>query len=181
MIPLFSRHALTRAQAEERLGRELRGDPSRGERAALQALAALDFDRVRSLLSGRDVGDDFRQLLRERLDAAQRRGDLHFVVSVMVSGNAYDHYARQARVMGVDLSATLAAAVERDFAQVRQDAQLAEEPAVVALSRYIRELVELLKAGDADPQLGARLTTMQTLAGDLKHRAAETARPGGLS
>lgn len=178
MIPLFSRHALTRAQAEQHLGRPLRGDPSRGERAALQALALLDFDKVRSLLAGQDIGDDFRRLVRERLEAAVRRGDKHFVVSVLVSGNAYDHYARQARLMGLDISAVLAAAVERDFAHVRQQGQLEAEPLMPELTRYLRELVELMKAGTDDPQLSARLTSLQTLAQDLAQRARSGAPTG---
>ena len=178
MIPLFSRHALTRAQAEERLGRTLTGDPSRGERGALQALAVLDFERSRSLLTARDVGDDFRRLLEERLEAAQRRGDKHFVVSVMVSGNTFDHYARQARLLGLDVSGTIAAPVERDFAHVRGQAEIGSEPATTLLARYVRELVELLKGGDGDPQLGARLATMQALAQELKNRAAEPGSGG---
>lgn len=181
MIPLFSRHALTRPQAEERLGRVLTGDPSRGERGALQALAVLDFDRVRSLLTARDVGDDFRRLMQERLEAAQRRGDKHFVVSVLVSGNAFDHYARQARLMGLDVSGTVAAAVERDFARVRGQAEIDGEPATTLLARYVRELVELLKGGDQDPQMGARLATLQSLAQELRGRAAEAPGPGGTS
>lgn len=179
MIPLFSRYALTRAQAEQQLGRELRGDPSRGERAALQALALLDFDKVRSLLAGKDIGDDFRQLVRDRLEAAVRRGDKHFVVSVLVSGNAYDHYARQARLMGLDISGVLAAAVERDFARVREHSQLDGEPLMSELTRYVRELVELMKTGTNDPQLSARLTSLQTLAQDLSRRAHDAAPQGG--
>jgi hypothetical protein len=177
MIPLFSRYALTRAQAEERLGRELRGDPSRGERAALQALAVLDFERVRSLLTGRDIGDDFRTLVRERLDAAQRRGHKHFVVSVMVSGNAFDHYARQARLMGLDISASVAAAVERDFARARGDSQDAES-VTARLTRYVAELVALLQGGTRDPLFSERLTTLHALAQDL---GRGTAAPGGPS
>jgi post-segregation antitoxin (ccd killing protein) len=180
MIPRFSRHALSRAQAEERLGRELRGDPSRGERAALQALALLDFDRVRSLLTGRDIGDDFRALLRERLEAAQRRGDKHFVVSILVSGNAYDHYARQARLGGLDISATLAAAVERDFARVRGDAQEADTT-TAQLARYVGELVTLLKTGSTDPTFSERLASLHSLAHDLDRRASAAARTGGPS
>ena len=179
MIPLFFRYALIRAQAEQQLGRELRGDPSRGERAALQALALLDFDKVCSLLAGKDIGDDFRQLVRDRLEAAVRRGDKHFVVSVLVSGNAYDHYARQARLMGLDISAVLAAAVERDFARVREQSQLDGEPLMSELTRYVRELVELMKTGTDDPQLSARLTSLQTLAQDLSRRAHDAAPQGG--
>ncbi len=175
MIPLFSRYALTRAQAEERLGRELRGDPSRGERAALQALAVLDFERVRSLLTGKDVGDDFRALMRERLEAAVRRGDKHFVVSVVVSGNAYDHYARHARLRGLDISASLAAAVERDFAQARQQGRVEAEPVTVELTRYVRELVALLTKPSNDPHLGAHLATLHTLAARLADRDAAAA------
>lgn len=167
MTPLFSRHALTRAQAEERLGRELRGDPSRGERAALQALAVLDFERTRSLLAGRDVGDDFRALVRERLEAALRRDDKHFVVSVMVSGNAYDHYARHARLHGLDVSASLAAAVERDFAAARTQGRLEAEPVTTTLTRYVGELVALLKAGPDDAHVSAHLASLQTLAARL--------------
>ncbi len=178
MIPLFSRHALTRAQAEELLGRALTGDPSHGERAAIAALAALDFEEARAQLASSDVGDDFRALVSERLDAAVRRGDKHFVVSVMVSGNAYDHYARQARVMGLDISAALAASVERDFARLREQAVADAEPATRLLARYVAELVALLKRGDDDPQLGARLTTLRTLAGDLEERAAALGRAG---
>jgi hypothetical protein len=179
MIPLFSRHALTRAQAEERLGRELRGDPSRGERAALQALAVLDFERTRSLLSGRDIGDDFRALVRERLEAAVRRGDKHFVVSVMVSGNAYDHYARHARLSGLDISGSLAAAIERDFAAAREQGRLEAEPVTVTLTRYVGELVALLKSGADDPHLGAHLASLQTLTARLAGRdpAAEPGAP----
>ncbi len=164
MTPLFCRHALTRAQAEERLGRELRGDPSRGERAALHALAVLDFDRARSLLSGRDVGDDFRALMRDRLEAAVRRDGKHFVVSVMVSGNAYDHYARHARLSGADISASIAAAIERDFASARAQGRLEAEPVTATLTRYVGELVALLKAGPDDPHVGAHLASLQTLA-----------------
>jgi hypothetical protein len=178
MTPLFSRHALTRAQAEERLGRELRGDPSRGERAALQALAVLDFERTRSLLTGRDIGDDFRSLLREHLEAAVRRNDKHFVVSVMVSGNAYDHYARHARLTGADISGALAAAVERDFAAARAQGRLEAEPVTLTLTRYVAELVALLKVRDDDAQLGAHLATVQSLAARL---AGPPAEPGALS
>ena len=178
MTPLFSRHALTRAQAEEQLGRELRGDPSRGERAALQALAVLDFERARSLLTGRDIGDDFRSLLREHLEAAVRRGDKHFVVSVMVSGNAYDHYARHARLNGFNISSSLAAAVERDFAAAREQGRLEAEPVALTLTRYVAELVALLKSRDDDPQLGAHLATVQSLAARL---AGQPAEPGALS
>lgn len=176
MIPLFSRYALSRAQAEQQLGRELRGDPSRGERAALQALASLDFDKVRSLLAGKDIGDDFRQLVRDRLEAAVRRGDKHFVVSVLISGNAYDHYARQARLMGLDISAVLAAAVERDFARVRAESQPGGEPLMSELTRYLRELVELMKTDADDPSLSARLLSLQAHAQNLSSRAQN---PGG--
>jgi hypothetical protein len=180
MIPLFSRYALTRAQAEERLKRELRGDPSRGERAALQALAVLDFDRVRSLLSSKDVGDDFRNLVRERLEAAVRRDDKHFVVSVMVSGNAYDHYARHARLRGHDISASLAAAVERDFASAREQGRIEAEPVTAELTRYVRELVAVLTSPANDPHLSAHLATLQTLAARLADRTM-TADPGAPS
>lgn len=176
MIPLFSRYALSRAQAEQQLGRELRGDPSRGERAALQALASLDFDKVRSLLAGKDIGDDFRQLVRDRLEAAVRRGDKHFVVSALVSGNAYDHYARQARLMGLDISAVLAAAIERDFARVRAESLPGGEPLMNDLTRYLRELVELMKTSADDPSLSARLLALQTHAQNLSSRAQN---PGG--
>lgn len=179
MIPLFSRYALTRPQAEERLGRELRGDPSRGERAALLALAVLDFDRVRSILAGKDIGEDFRQLVRDRLVAAVRRGDKHFVVSVLVSGNAYDHYQRQARLMGQNISAVLAAAVERDFARVREQSQLEAEPITSELTRYVRELVELVKTGTDDPQVSARLVALQTLAQNLDRRTSPAATHSG--
>lgn len=181
MTPLFSRHALTREQAEEKLGRKLEGDPSYGERAVLEALTVLDFERVRTLLVGRDIGDDFRQLMQERLEAAQRRGDKHFVVSVMVSGNAFDHYARQARLMGIDVSGTVAAAVERDFAQVRVQAATDAEPATVLLARYVRELIELLKGGEGDAEMGARLATLQTLTHELRSRATEAPGSGGTS
>jgi hypothetical protein len=91
----------------------------------------------------------------------------------MVSGNTFDHYARQARLMGLDVSGTLAAAVERDFARVRGQADIDGEPATTLLARYVRALVELLKGGDGDPEVGARLATMQALAQELKSRAAE--------
>ncbi len=167
MTPLFSRYALSRAQAEQHLGRELRGDPSRGERGALQALAVLDFERARSLLAGKDVGDDFRTLFREHLEAAVRRGGKHFVVSVMVSGNAYDHYARHARLRGIDLSASLAAAVERDFAAAREQGQLETQSVTVELTRYVRELVTLLKGDAAGARLSAQLVALQELAARL--------------
>ena len=47
-----------------------------------------------------------------------------------------------------------------------------------SVARYVRELVELLKGGDGDPQLGARLATMQALAQELKSRAAEPGSGG---
>lgn len=178
MIPLFSRYALTRTQAEQHLGRELRGDPSRGELAALHALAMLDFDKVRSLLAGKDIGEDFRRLVRERLEAAVRRGDKHFVVSVLVSGNAYDHYAKQARLMGLDISAALAAAVERDFARVREPLLSSDEPLLGTLTRYLRELVELLHCETDDPRLSARLASLQTLTQDLSRRVPDAAPEG---
>ena len=103
MMPLFSRYALTRDEAERLLGRPLRGDPMRGEKAALQALANLDLERVRTLLDDDQIGDDFRALIEERTDATAKRAGKKFIVEIAVSGNAYDHYRRQARELGMNM------------------------------------------------------------------------------
>ncbi len=163
MIPLFSRSALSRAQAEELLGRELLGDPSQGERAALHALADLDFKLARELLDGPEVGADFRALLEERLDQAARRQGQHFIVSALVNGHAYDHYARLARLQSVPLSSVVGAAIERDFAGARALRQLDAEPILPTLITYLRELIELLKRSDDDPELAAQVAHLTAL------------------
>lgn len=179
MIPLFSRYTLTRAQAEERLGRALRGDPLRGEKAALQALANLDFTRCRDLLDGPGIGADFKALLATRLEQAVQRDGKHFIVSTLVNGNAYDHYARLARLQGVAVSATVGAAVERDFAASRTLQQLDTEPLLPALIGYLRELVELLRHGDEDPDLAARLGRLAELHQRLENSQASFGAPSG--
>lgn len=171
MIPLFSRYALTRPQAEERLGRALQGDPGQGEKAALNALANLDFARTRQLLDGPEIGDDFRALVEERLNQAAARQGKHFVVSALVGGNAYDHYARLARLQGVPISAVVGAAIERDFAGARALQQLDAEPILPELLTYLRELVGLLKRSDDDPDFAAKLARLV----DLQTRLEEAA------
>jgi hypothetical protein len=167
MIPLFSRYALDRPQVEERLGRPLGGDPSRGERAALLALAVLDYDRCRQHLSEPGVGADFRALVEERLEQSIQRSGRHFVVATLVDGHAYDHYARQARLQGVQVGATIAAAVERDFATARGLHQVEAEPVLPALVGYLRDLIELLHKTDTDPDFAAKLAHLVDLHGRL--------------
>ena len=174
MIPLFSRYALTRAEAEEKLGRALLGDPGQGEKAALHALANLDFARVRQFLDGPDIGDDFRALVDERLNLSVARQSKHFVVSALVSGNAYDHYARLARLQGAPISAVVAAAVERDFAGARALQQLDSEPILPTLLTYLRELIELLRRSDDDPDFAAKLARLVELQGRLEESALPT-------
>jgi hypothetical protein len=48
------------------------------------------------------------------MEATARRAGKQFIVEVVVSGNAYDHYRRQARELGLSMAAVLAAAVARD-------------------------------------------------------------------
>jgi len=174
VIPLFSRYALTRTQAEEQLGRALQGDPGQGEKAALQALANLDFPRTRQLLDGPEIGDDFRELIEERLNQAVARQGKHFVVSALVSGNAYDHYARLARLQGTPISAVVAAAVERDFAGARALQQLDSEPILPTLLTYLRELIELLRRPDDDPDFAAKLAHLVELQTRLQDAAPAT-------
>lgn len=180
MIPLFSRYTLTRAQAEERLGRALHGDPLRGEKAALQALANLDFARCRDLLDGASIGADFKALIAARLEQAVQRDGKHFIVAALVQGNAYDHYARLARLQGVTVSVTVGAAVERDFMAACTLQQLDSEPLLPALVGYLRELVELLRHGDQEPELMARLARLAELHERLGRESTPTgAHEGG--
>ncbi len=180
MIPLFSRFALSQPAAEQHLGRPLRGDPSTGEKAALQALAVYDEERCRRHLDDPGVGRDFRALMEQRLDQVAKRAGAHFVVSVLVDGNAYDHYARQARLRGINIGAAVAAAVERDFATARGLQQLDAEPMLPALVGYLRELIELLRRTDQDPDFATKLAALVDLQGRLEGaaRGAPTS-PGG--
>ena len=172
MMPLFSRYALTRDEAERLLGRPLRGDPMRGEKAVLQALANLDLERVRTLLDDEQIDHDFRALIEERTEATARRAGKKFIVEIAVSGNAYDHYRRQARELGLPMTAVLAAAVERDFAAVRGMNRLNSEPVMLQLSGYIRELIGLLKRGQGDPEFAASITSLDDLAQRLRAQNA---------
>lgn len=172
MMPLFSRYALSRSEAERLIGRPLRGDPMRGEKAAVQALANLDLERVRTLLDDDQVGEDFRALLQDRMEATAKRAGKQFIVEVAVSGNAYDHYRRQARELGLPMAAVLAAAVERDFAAVRGMNRLNSEPVMLQLAEYIRELIDLLKAGQDDPEFAASAASLDELAQRLRAQNA---------
>ena len=172
MIPLFSRYALSRAEAERLLDRPLRGDPMRGEKAALQALANLDLERVRTLLDDEQIGEDFRALIEERTEATARRAGKQFIVEVAVSGNAYDHYRRQARELGLPMAAVLAAAVERDFAAVRGMNRLNSEPVMLQLAEYVRELIGLLKGGQGDTDFAASVASLDELAQRLRAQDA---------
>ena len=168
MIPLFSRYALSRAEAERLLGRPLRGDPMRGEKAALQALANLDLERGRTLLDDEQIGEGFRALIAERTEATARRAGKQFIVEVAVSGNAYDHYRRQARELGLPMAAVLAAAVERDFAAVREMNRLNSEPVMLQLAEYIRDLIAFLKGGQGDREFAASVASLDELAQRLR-------------
>lgn len=179
MIPLYSRYAITRAQAEERLGRALRGDPMQGEKAVLQALGALDLRRARQLLDGPGIGTDFRELVEARLALAVNRQDKHFVVTALVSGNAYDHYARLARLQGVPVSASIASAVERDFAATRTLQQLDGEPILPTLLEYLRELIHLLKRTDVDEDFASKLGRLVELHEHLAGTALAQPGPQG--
>jgi hypothetical protein len=174
VIPLFSRFSLTRAQAEEALGRDLTGDPSQGEKAALHALADLDFKLARDLLDGPDVADDFRALIEDRLDQAALRQGQHFVVSALVNGNAYDHYARLARLQGVPLSSVVGSAIERDFAGARALQQLDAEPILPTLITYLRELISLLRKADDDPELASQVARLVALQERLESSSPST-------
>ena len=171
-MPLFSRYALSRAEAERLLGRPLRGDPMRGEKAAVQALANLDLERVRTLLDDDQVGEDFRALIQDRMEATAKRAGKQFIVEIAVSGNAYDHYRRQARELGLPMAAVLAAAIERDFAAVRGMNRLNSEPVMLQLSEYVRELIGLLKAGQDDPEFVASVASLDELAQRLRAQNA---------
>lgn len=168
MMPLFSRYALTRDEAERLLARPLGGDPMRGEKAALQALANLDLERVRTLLDDDQIGEDFRALIEERTAATAKRAGKKFIVEIAVSGNAYDHYRRQARELGLPMAAVLAAAVERDFTAARGMNRLNSEPVMLQLAEYIRELIGLLKGGQSDPELTAGVASLGELAQHLR-------------
>lgn len=172
MMPLFSRYALSRGEAERLLGRPLRGDPMRGEKAAVQALANLDLERVRTLLDDEHVGEDFRALVQDRMEATAKRAGKQFIVEIAVSGNAYDHYRRQARELGLPMAAVLAAAVERDFAAVRGMNRLNSEPVMLQLAEYIRELIGLLKDGQSDPEFRASVASLDELAQRLRAQNA---------
>ncbi len=173
MVPLFCRYALSRAQAEERLGRPITGDPNSGERAALQALADMNVRRCRTLLSAPGIGADFRALILERLEQATKREGRHFVVSALVNGNAYDHYARLARLQGVPISSVVATALERDFATARALRTLDSEPVLPTLMSYLRELLELLQGVKVTPDLALHLARLA----DLQAGLAEAALP----
>jgi len=168
MMPLFSRYALTREEAERLLGRPLGGDPSCGERAAVQALANLDLSRVQMLLDDEQIGEDFRKLIEDRTAAATKRGAKQFIVEISISGNAYDHYRRLARELGLPMAATVAAAVERDFAAVRGANRLNSEPIMLQLTDYIRELIGLLKVDQSDPELAAGVASLNDLGQRLR-------------
>lgn len=168
MMPLFSRYALTRDEAERLLGRPLGGDPMRGEKAALQALANLDLERVRALLDDDQISEDFRALIEERTAATAKRAGKKFIVELAVSGNAYDHYRRQARELGLPMAAVLAAAVERDFAAARGMNRLNSEPVMLQLTEYIGELIGLLKGSHADPQFPFSVASLDDLAQRLR-------------
>jgi hypothetical protein len=171
-MPLFSRYALSRSEAERLIGRPLRGDPMRGEKAAVQALANLDLERVRTLLDDGQVGEDFRRLIQDRMEATTKRAGKQFIVDIAVSGNAYDHYRRQARELGLPMAAALAAAVERDFAAVRGMNRLNSEPVMLQLAEYIRELIGLLKGGQSDPEFVASVASLDDLAQRLRAQNA---------
>lgn len=173
MVPLFCRYALSRAQAEERLGRPLTGDPSSGERAALQALADMNLPRCRTLLNAPSIGADFRALVLDRIDQAVKREGKHFVVSALVNGNAYDHYARLARLQGVPVSSVVATALERDFATARALRALDSEPVLPTLVSYLRELLDLLQEAKIDPDLAGHIGRLS----DLQARLSEAAFP----
>jgi hypothetical protein len=168
MMPLFSRYALTRDEAERLLGRPLTGDPSRGERAAVHALANLDLARVQVLLDDEHIGEDFRSLVEERTAAATKRGAKQFIVEISISGNAYDHYRRLARELGLPMAAVVAAAVERDFAAARGANRLHSEPILLQLTEYIQELIGLLKADQGDSEFAAGVVSLNDLGQRLR-------------
>jgi hypothetical protein len=120
------------------------------------------------LLDDEYIGEDFRRLVEERTTAATKRGAKQFIVDVSISGNAYDHYRRMARELGLPMGSVVAAAVERDFAVARGANRLNSEPVLLQLTEYIRELLSLLKGGEGDPQFAASVASLNDLGQRLR-------------
>jgi hypothetical protein len=74
----------------------------------------------------------------------------------------------------------VAAAVERDFATARGLQQLETEPMLPALVGYLRELIELLRRTDQDPDFAAKLASLMEWHGRLESAAGGApSEPGG--
>jgi hypothetical protein len=115
-MALFDRFRLSGEELERELGRPLRGDPSRGERALLAALTAGRLGEVcRNLEDDPDLGNDFREAVSRHLARASARWETFKSWSVSLPLPIWDEYARESRLTNSSISRCLAAAVRRDF------------------------------------------------------------------
>jgi hypothetical protein len=111
---LFQDFQVSVDAAEKALGRRLRGDPCRGERAVLAALNRGRLGQARHQLDG-DVGADFRVLVLERWRGAELRLEGARVFRVRLRRDVWTFYAREAWKTGTSLAESLSSAIERDF------------------------------------------------------------------
>ena len=120
-MALFDRFRVSGEELERNLGRPLRGDPSRGERAVLVALTAGRIAEVRrDLEDDPSLGADFRDAVAQHLTRASARWETFKSWSVSVPLPIWDEYARESRLTNSSISRCLGAAIRRDYDRRRE-------------------------------------------------------------
>lgn len=146
-MTLFAKCVVTVEDAERELKRPLTGDPSRGEHAVLAALDATRLGDARRILE-RDplVRTDFRELIEERLRAAQTEPGELKSWTVWLPAALFEEYALMARHANAPVGECLAAAIQRDSDQRRQTLDVLAElnKAVLGYHRAAKQMLDEL-------------------------------------
>ena len=165
---LFAKLAVTVEEAESALKRPLTGDPSRGEHAVLSALDGTRLNDARRLLE-RDplIRPDFRELIEEKLRAAQTEPGELKSWAVSLPAALFEEYAQMARLANIPVGDCLAAAIQRDADQRHQMLDLLGElnKAVLAYHRAAKqmldELDDLLRRLGIVQEISARIARIE--------------------
>lgn len=173
-MPFFASYQLSVEDVEKKLMRPVGGDPSGGERALLLALNGDRLSDVRRILQlDPNLGPDFRELIEERLRAAQLRPGAVKSWTVVLPVEVLEDYARLARLANTGIGTALREAVLRDY-RVRQegiDAVAALSERVLGYHRAASQVLEEAKGVVARlgsvQDLSMRLTRLEKALGSV--------------